>query len=438
MSMAEVETSGIRSSVFRMGLPAAAAMFAGTLYAPIDLWCAGRLGTDAVVAVSFAAPLLFVLMAVSVGLSQAATSLVARRLGAGDVEAARLTWAHALWLALGGGCVLMLLGVWIAPLMLAGQGATADVLRLAGDFSMVIFAGAPAFLLVASVNAVLLAEGDGRPNFWFLTFGCLANLGLNFILMRFWGVAGLAAATVLVQVGGLIGLFLVARRRGWRLRGLGSLNLPIFGALLRQAAPNVLNMLMIPVAVFLVTRQVAMFGQDAVAAYGFALRIEHLFSMPLIGFVSSVLPLASRARGAGDLGEAFRTWLVAVGLAFVASVVFALVLAYLAPDLAGYSGLTGPAPELLVRYLFFSAVALPAYPVLFSVVFFMQALGRPEYGMWMGLARHCLAPLLILPICAGWFGLQGVWIAITGIAWAAAVVAFGLAMRQRVPVSRTL
>jgi putative MATE family efflux protein len=431
MSRAAVTTSDIRSSVFRLGLPAAAAMFAGTLYAPIDLWCAGRLGTDAVVAVSFAAPLLFVLMAFSVGLAQAATSLVARRLGAGDVEAARLIWAHALWLALGVGVVLMALGISLAPLMLTGQGATADVLRRAGEFSLVIFAGAPAFLLVASINAALLAEGDGRPNFWFLTLGCLANLGLNFILMRIWGVAGLAAATVLVQVGGLVGLFLIARGRGWRLRGLGSLNLPIFGELVRQAAPNVLNMLMIPVAVFLVTRQVAMFGRDAVAAYGFALRIEHLFSMPLIGFVSSVLPLASRARGAGDLGAAFRTWLVAVGLAFVASLVFALLLACLAPDFAGYSGLTGPAHAYLGRYLVFAAVALPAYPVLFSVVFFMQALGRPEYGMWMGLARHCLAPLLILPFCAGWFGLQGVWIAITGIAWAAAIVAFGLAMRGR-------
>ena len=122
--------------------------------------------------------------------------------------------------------------------------------------------------------------------------------------MRSWGVVGIGAATVIVQVGGMIGLFVIARRRGWRVRGWGVLRLSVFGALIRQAVPNVLNMLMIPVAVFLVTRQVANFGEEAVAAYGFALRIEHLFSMPLIGFVSSVLPLASQARGSGDLGSA--------------------------------------------------------------------------------------------------------------------------------------
>lgn len=431
MNPAAAETSDIRASVLRMGLPAAAAMFAGTLYAPIDLWCAGRLGKEAVVAVSFAAPLLFVLMAFSVGLAQAATALVARRLGAGEADAARRTWVHALWLAAGIGCTLTLLSIWLVPVMLAGQGATDGAMRIAGDFSLVIFAGAPAFLLVATVNAALLAEGDGRPNFWFLTLGCLANLGLNFVLMRLWGVAGLAAATVLVQVGGLIGLFLVARRRGWRLRGHGSLDLPIFGALIRQAAPNVLNMLMIPVAVFLVTRQVVTFGQDAVAAYGFALRIEHLFSMPLIGFVSCVLPLASRARGAGDLMIAFRTWSIGLGLAFVVSLACALLMACTAQDLAGYSGLNGPAHAHLGSYLMYAAIALPAYPVLFSVVFFMQALGRPEYGMWMGLARHCLAPLIILPLFAGRWGLQGVWVGITVIAWTAALIALGFGISRR-------
>lgn len=431
MSPEPVASPSLRASVLRLGLPAAAAMFAGTLYAPVDLWCAGRLGADAVVAVSFAAPILFVLMAFSVGLAQAATALVARRLGAGEREEARLIWSHALWLAAGVGALLTLLGLWLAPMVLAGQGADSDVLRQASDFSAVLFGGAAAFLLVATINSALLAEGDGRPNFWFLTIGCAANVGLNLWLMRGWGLLGIGAATVIVQLGGMIGLYMIARRRGWRVRGWGVLRLSVFGALIRQALPNVLNMLMIPVAVFLVTRQMANYGEEAVAAYGFALRIEHLFSMPLIGFVSAVLPLASRSRGEGDLGSAFRIWLIGVGHAFVASLAFALLLLCMTGDLADYSGLIGPAHGHLRRGLLFAAAALPAYPVLFSVVFFMQALGRPEYGMWMGLARHCLLPLVLLPPCAARWGLPGVWIAITTIAWAAAVVALLVGLSRR-------
>lgn len=421
------EPPSLRASVVRMGLPYAASMFIGTLYAPIDLWCAARLGASPVVAISFAAPLFFVLMAFSSGLSQAATALIARQLGAGETEEARLTWTHAVALAMAVGGLLTLLGLWGAPYLLAAQGADGEVLRLAQDFAAVLFGGAAAFLLVATVNAALVAEGDARPNFWFLAAGGVANLALNFVLMRTWGVAGIAASTVIVQVAGTIALCLVARRRGWPLRAPAQWRAATFGALLRQAWPNVANMLMIPVAIFLVTRQVATFGPEAVAAYGFALRIEHLFSMPLIGFVAAVLPLASRARGAGDLGLAFRTWSTALGLASLAVLVASGLLVWLAPDLCVYSGLSGAAFDHLGEYLLFSALALPAYPVLFSVVFYMQALGRPEYGMWMGLARHCLAPMLLLPLFASWCGLKGVWIAIAVIAWAAAVVALGVA-----------
>jgi len=431
MSVAAGAPSTIRSSVLRMGLPAAAAMFVGTLYAPIDLWCAARLGSVPVVAVSFAAPLFFVLMAFSVGLSQAATTLLGRQLGAGEKEEACLTWTHALVLAGFVGVVLTSLGVLGVPLMLKAQGATGEPLRLAHDFSAVLFGGAAAFLMVATVNAALLAEGDSKPNFWFLLGGCFANLILDFILMRIWGVAGIAGSTVLVQLTGLIALYQVARRRGWAVRGLTKLRLATFGTLLRQALPNVANMLMIPVAVFLVTREVAIFGQDAVAAYGFALRIEHLFSMPLIGFVSAVLPLASRARGAGDLRAAFRSWVTSIGLAFLAALTVALLLVGMAPKLCVYSGLTGSACDHLDTYLLFAAFALPAYPVLFSVVFFMQALGRPEYGMWMGLARHCIAPFFLLPLFAAGYGLQGVWIAIAAIAWAAAFVALAIGLSHR-------
>ena len=241
MSLEPVASPSLRAEVLRLGLPAAAAMFAGTLYAPVDLWCAGRLGADAVVAVSFAAPILFVLMAFSVGLAQAATALVARRLGAGERVGARLIWSHALWLAAGVGALLTLLGLWLAPMVLAGQGADSDVLRQASDFSAVLFGGSAAFLLVATINSALLAEGDGRPNFWFLTIGCAANVGLNLWLMRGWGLLGIGAATVIVQLGGMIGLYMIARRRGWRVRGWGVLRLSVFGALIRQALPNVLT-----------------------------------------------------------------------------------------------------------------------------------------------------------------------------------------------------
>jgi putative MATE family efflux protein len=431
MTLELTDKSQIRSAVLRMGLPAAFAMFVGTLYAPIDLWCAGRLGNEAVVAIAFAAPLFFVLMAFSSGLSQATTALMAKQLGAGETSGARVTWTHALALATLVGLVLSVLGWWGLSLVLEGQGARGSSLQLARGFSGVLFSGAAAFLLVATINSALVAEGDTKPNFWFLLVGCFINLFLNLLLMQRWGVAGIAASTVLVQLGGLLGLYTLARRRGWRLSGWASFKLTIFAALFRQAWPVVLNMLMIPVAVFLVMRQVAGFGQEAVAGYGFAARIEQLISMAMVGLVTPILPLASRARGAHHPGAAFRVWQTNLAIGFFTALVFAGLMATVGPLVCQYSGLSGEAVAHMQRYLIFAAMTLPAYPVLFSVVFFMQALGKPQYGMWMGLGRHCIAPLVLLPVFVGYWGLNGIWLAILVIAWAAAAFALYIGLRQR-------
>jgi len=423
--------------VLQMGLPTAAAMFLGTLYAPIDLWCASKLGAEAVVAIAFSAPLFFILMSFSSGLSQATTALIATRLGGGKTEEAQMIWTHALLLAILIGMGLGILGLWFIPAMLKAQGASGESLLLARSFSLALFGGAIAFLLVPTINSALIATGDARSNFYFLLGGCVANLVFNLSLMSVWGIVGLAISTVLVQVLGVIGLYTISKKRGWALRGYFKPQMSIFKIIISQSLPTVINMLMIPVAVFLVTKQVAEFGSEAVAGYGFAARIEHLFSMPLIGLVAPILPLAARAHGSGDSNLAFRTWTKGLALALGLSLVVAILMVYSAPWLCAFSGLSGSALEHMGRYLFFAAITLPAYPLLFSVVFFMQALGKPVYGMWMGLARHCIAPLFLLPVFAFQLGLSGVWIAILTIAWTAACFAllFGLSHKRQLTKS---
>jgi putative MATE family efflux protein len=431
MSAGQETVGEIRSGFIRMGLPAAAAMFVGTLYAPVDLWCAGQLGTPAVVAIAFSAPLFFVLVAFSSGLSQASTALMAREVGAGNVLRAKAIWSHALALATTVGILLSCLSLWLVPLLLEAQGAAGVSLSLGVEFSTTLMMGAVCFMLVATINTALVVGGDTKPNFWFLLLGCLMNLVLNLLLMPHWGIVGLAASTVLVQVLGALGLYQVARGRGWQGGTVGAFRFETFKALIRQALPTVLNMMMIPVAIFLITRQVARFGPEAVAGYGFAARIEQLFSMPLIGFVTPVLPLAARAFGQKNFHLTSQVWLEGVKLALMAAVAVSVLLLLFGSNLATLSGLNGVALGHLQKYLIFAALALPAYPFLFSVVFLMQAVGKPEYGMWMGLGRHCLAPMLLLPLFVAWLGIDGVWVGILSIAWAAALVAFYIANQQR-------
>jgi Na+-driven multidrug efflux pump len=76
-------------------------------------------------------------------------------------------------------------------------------------------------------------------------------------------------------------------------------------------------------------------------------------------------------------------------------------------------------------YLKASAVTLAAYPILFITVFMMQGLKRPAYGLWIGIYRQIVAPIIVLHLLVvtfGW-GLPGVWWGFSIVTWSAALFA---------------
>jgi Na+-driven multidrug efflux pump len=77
------------------------------------------------------------------------------------------------------------------------------------------------------------------------------------------------------------------------------------------------------------------------------------------------------------------------------------------------------------HYLFTAALTLAAYPILFVTVFLMQGLKRPAYGLWIGIYRQVLAPLIVyhtLVFGLGW-GTWGVWWGVALVTWSAALFA---------------
>jgi len=56
-------------------------------------------------------------------------------------------------------------------------------------------------------------------------------------------------------------------------------------------------------------------------------------------------------------------------------------------------------------YLLSASLTLAAYPILFVTVFAMQGIKRPAYGLWVGIYRQLVAPLVVyhaLAFTLGW------------------------------------
>ncbi len=368
------------------------------------------------------------------GLSQGTTALIANALGAGNRNDARRLFAQSLVLTVIVGIGVSAVGWLAAPWMFRQLGAEGDYLRVVLSYMNVILLGGVFFFLPMTLNSLLSARGETWVYRNFLIAGFIANCVLNPLLMwggfglHAMGVAGIALATVLIQVGGCV----------WLLRhvistdvchamppGLFRPDAATLKRILAQSVPAALNMLTIALGIFVITWFVKHFGKQAVAASGIATRIEQLVLMPVIGLNSAVLSLVAQNHGAGLSHRVREAW--ATNLKYGAGLMLlggALLWVIREPAMRLF---TQDAAVILHggNYLSIAAFTLAAYPILFVTVFTMQGLKRPTYGLWMGLYRQVAAPLLVFHTLAFTLGLGlwGVWWGIGIVTWSAALFA---------------
>ncbi len=419
---------------WQIALPASIGMFFNTMFNFVDTYCAGLLSTDALAALSLSFPVFFLLLAIGSGLSQGSAALIANALGAKDRALARLIFAQSIGFTACAGVLASVLGWLASPLLFRQLGAEGAYLQESLAYTNVLLLGGVFFLLNMALNAALSAQGETRVYRNFLIAGCLANLFLNPFLMWGWfglpvlGVAGIALATVVVQLFGT--LWLLRRVLATELFTTLPLSLfrphaPTLRKLVAQGVPAALNMVTVAAGLFVISWFVKHFGKEAIAASGIAVRIEQVVLMPAIGLNTAVLSIVGQNHGAGLPERVREAWLT--NLKFGALLMIAgggLLWVLRSPAMHVFT--TDPAVIAHgVHYLGYASLTLAAYPILFVTVFMMQGLKRPLYGLWMGLYRQIAAPILVFHTLAFTLGkgLSGVWLGIFCVTWSAALIA---------------
>ena len=294
----------------KLAIPASVGFFFNTMYNVVDTWYAGSLSTDALAALSIAFPVFFILIAISNGLSQGATALMAHALGAKKpMEAADLSRQSVL-LGLSLGVLLTGAGWMLGPSMFRMLGAEGSYLTLSLTYMNIIWAGTLFFIAQSMINATLQAQGDTTTYRNLLIVGFFLNLLLDPWLMHgglgvpAMGMAGIAWATVLIQVVGVF--YLVYRVMGsslrWSLRlGDWKPQWHLWHSLFAQGFPAAVNMMTVAAGIFIITWFISFFSKEGVAAYGIATRIEQILLLPTIGLNVAVLTLVGQNYGARQL-----------------------------------------------------------------------------------------------------------------------------------------
>ena len=450
MTSPNLTEDSIPKLIRHIAIPSSVGFFFNTMYNFVDTYCAGLISTDALAALSLSFPVFFILLSMGSGLSQGTTALMANAIGEKNETKARLLFAQAILLASTLGIVLTIIGVFVAPSLFQLLGARDAYLSVALQYMNVILAGGVFFILQMTINAALNAQGDTKLYRNYLIGGFFANCILNPILAFGWfgvpamGVAGIALATVLVQVAGCWILWRGVHQRAlFRVvePGLFKPDVTVLKQILAQAGPAALNMLTVALGIFIITWFISQFSKEAVAGYGIATRIEQVVLMPTIGLNFAVLSLVGQNNGAGRMDRVHEAWLTGIRYGVIL-MLFGGALVYLVKHQA--MGWFTTDPEVIARgsdYLGIAAITLCAYPILFQTMFLLQGLKRPAFSLWIGLYRQILAPKIVFHLLAFGLGWQlwGVWWGIFAITWSAALFTlwWGSRVLRRAVIAQT-
>ena len=441
MSANDLVTAPVPGLIRRLAVPVSIGFFFNTMFNVVDTFYAGQFDTTALAALSLSFPVFFVLIATGSGFSTGATALMGQALGRDDRREAALIGSQSI--ILGGllAVVIMVAGYFAAPSLFRLLGATDAYLVYCLQYINVILAGTPFVLTFYMFNGILNATGDTRPFRDYLIGASVVNVALDpwFMYGGFgvpaMGVGGIALATVLAQGGGAFFLGWRARQKGLLFRSEGARwrpHGPTLRAIAGQGIPASLNMMSVALGIFIITWFLSRFGQQTVAAYGAATRIEQIVLLPAIGLNVAALTLSAQNGGAGRYDRvrtvirtvlSYGAAIMAIGSAFVF---------FGARPLLDLFTDDREVVDIGAHYLRIAAFIQYAYVILFVNTSVLQGLKLPSFALWVGLYRQIVAPFALFWLTTRvWdLGLDGIWWSIFGISWSAALVAVVFAQQR--------
>lgn len=420
--------------LLKMSVPPMISMMIQSLYNIVDSMFVARISEDALTAVSLAFPIQNVIMAAAVGTGVGVNSLIARRLGEKNQEAADSAVTHGLILSLVLGGIFVFVGVFlIHPFFQLFTNKT-EVLKqgyMYGSIVTILAVGSCVHILI---EKILQATGQMVIPMIMQAFGAIVNIILDpiFIFGMFGlpklGVAGAAIATIIGQFSamGLAIYFLCCKKHAIHIQIKGfQFRFSMIKNIYEVGIPSIFTYSLGSILVMGINGILVSFSNVAVAAFGIYYKLQTFIFMPANGLIQGAMPIMGYNYGAGNtkrLWETLKKSIIAsviimgIGtLLFCAAPVWLLRL-FDASDRMLEIGI--PALRIISTSYVFAGIS-------FMIATLFQAVGNGLYSLIIALLRQLILILPLAYLLSKAIGLLGIWITFP-IAEGIAVVIAGI------------
>jgi putative MATE family efflux protein len=298
---------GLRRGIALLAIPMMLEMAMESVFAVVDVFFVARLGAEAVAAVGLTEAMLTIVFALAIGLSMAATALVARRIGERDREGAAVAAVQALLLGLLISAAVAVVGLFGARRLLELMGAADGVVAIGASYTRWMLCGAVTIVLLFLGNAIFRGAGDAAIAMRALWLANGINIALDpcfiFGLGPFpeLGVTGAAVATNIGRGCGVLYVLLrLCRGRGrvaiaWR---HVRVERAVMGRMIRVGLGGIGQYLVETASWLLLIRILSSFGSAVLAGYTIAVRILVFTFLPAWGLANAAATLVGQNLGA--------------------------------------------------------------------------------------------------------------------------------------------
>jgi putative MATE family efflux protein len=301
-------------------------------------------------AIGYASTVMFFTISLSIGFSIAATAVVSKALGAGDVIKAKSDAGSTLIFIV---CINTLVAIILFPLLgpiLSLLGANGRSHEAALDFLQIVTFAIPLMGFGMCCSGLLRASGDGRRAMYVTLGAGIAAAIFDPILILYLelGVRGAAISTALTRVtlvfSGLYGVWFVHKMIAMPNR---QQIIRLIRPYLIIAIPAMLTQIAVPFSNAYMTAIMSAFGDGAVTGWTVIGRLVPLAFVAVFTLSAAVGPILGQNLGARLFERINATMWNSLLFAFVYTMIVWAALAIFRDEIIQLFGLTGEASDLV-------------------------------------------------------------------------------------------
>lgn len=380
-----------------------------TMYNLTDTYFLSKLGSVEVASMTLAWPVVFLQLALGMGIGIAGTTLISQNIGAEKMEEAKKIAGQLVSFAMGFSVLLSISGIISTPYILKVMGATGDIYTNAYIYLVLIVGGAPLTYAAFIYASIKQGEGDTISPMILSLISVTINIVLDplFIFYFDLGIKGAALATLLART--IMSFYIVyqlfIKDTPMRLK-LKDLK-PDFSyikKLTKLGIPASIGQATIAMGFVVLNSFVNTYGELTLAAFGIGNRITGLIVMPAMGIGGAVSSIVGQNIGNNDVKRVKECVLKSSILATIFSIIGTTTLLIWGSNIIRLFSTNKEIIYLGNDYLKYISLSLIGLAILPIITGALQGVGQTKKAMYISMSRlwvFRLPTLLLLPFFIG-------------------------------------